>query len=125
SETLQERWEPAPFGPTPFYVGLGTTVALAGVAAAFGITAQDSKGDFERALADSSEANPANGPEVLALEDDFQSNRDMSNVFWIATAASAVTTTVLFFLTDFDGDESITLTPMADGGVSAGAVLRF
>ena len=42
----------------------------------------------------------------------------------IGAAGAALTSVVLYTLTDFEGDESLFLTPMADG-LSAGAVFRF
>lgn len=125
SEQLRERWEPAPLSPTPFYVSLASTAVFAGVATGFALSAQSTKRELEDLIVNSSPENPASGAETVQLEDDFDASKNAANLFWVATAAGAVTTSVLFFLTDFEGDESVYLTPMPSGGISAGATFRF
>ena len=121
---LQERWEPAPLSPVAFYTGLAATVVTAAAGTAFGIRALQKRNEFDDAVENTSASNPANGEELSAIEDSFRSARNTSNLFFAATAVSAITTTTLFFFTDFGDDPVLTITP-TQGGVAAAATLRF
>ncbi|MEO1483828.1 MAG: hypothetical protein AAFU77_17095, partial [Myxococcota bacterium] len=97
------RLNPPPVPTWGFYSVAGAALASAAVAGGFGLAARDAQGDFDQALANSSVENPASGPDVVALEDDFERNRDLSNVFWVTTGVFAVAAGVIYFFTDWDG----------------------
>lgn len=124
TRSLQERWDPSPVSPAVFYSGIAVTAATAAVGIAFGLRAIAARNDFEFAASNSSPENPANGAEIVALEDDFNRARTLSNTFFAASAASAVVTTTLFFFTDFGEDPVLTLSPTEEG-FQVGASLRF
>ncbi len=124
TRTLQERWEPAPVPQAVFFSGLAITVATAAAGVAFGVRAVQKRNDFEATAANSSPENPANGIELIELEDQFETARNISNAFFAASAASAVITTTLFFFTDFGEDPVLTVGPTSQG-LQVGATLRF
>lgn len=97
------RLNPPPIPTWGFYSVAGGALATAAVAAGFGIAAQDARGDFDQTLEDSSPDNPADGARVVELEDDFKSNRNLSNAFWISTGVFAVAAGVIYFFTDWEG----------------------
>jgi hypothetical protein len=78
--------------PAWFWTGVGLTVALATVATVFGVQTLQRRSDYE------------DKPTEQGYES-FTDRRLLSNVFWAASAAAGIGTTVLFFYTDFGDRE--------------------
>lgn len=78
---LSQKW---------FWIGAGTTAALATVAIVLGVQTLGLQSDYDE------------HPTKQGL-DDFKARRLATNVMWGLTAAAAAGSTVLFFYTDFGG----------------------
>lgn len=83
--------------PAVFYSALGATAAAALVGAGFGLRALGSRRDA-RAL------SPYDREAIEAANDDTARAALLADVFFGVAGALGVTTLVLYFLTDFDGD---------------------
>jgi len=97
--------------PALFFTGVGLTAASLAVAAGFGIRALSLQSDAEA-------RDPVDRPGIEALNDDRRRSALLGDVFWGVTGALGITTLVLFFLTDFDGDPEETAVRIGPGGVS-------
>lgn len=97
------RLNPPPIPTWGFYSVAGVALASAGAAAGFGVAALNKKTEFEGAVNNTSPESPANGAEVVAIEDSFNSRKSLSNAFWISTGVFAIAATVMAFFTDWDG----------------------
>ncbi len=84
--------------PGLFYGGLGVTGAAAIVGAGFGIRALILRGD-QRAV------NPLAFDEMARIRDDVKRSARIADVFFLTAGVFAVGTTVVYFLTDFGGEE--------------------
>jgi tetratricopeptide (TPR) repeat protein len=99
--------------PAVFYTGVGLTIAAGIVAAAFGGKALVERGRTED-LSSYDREGIARGNERA---------RDaalLSDVFLGVTGALAITTVVLFFLTDFDGDDAEARTAQTEARLRVG-----
>lgn len=85
--------------PAVFYTGVGLTVAAGIVAAAFGGKALAERGRTE-------ELSPFDREGIARGNERTREAALLSDVFLGVTGALAITTVVLFFLTDFDGDDA-------------------
>lgn len=97
------RLNPPPVPTWGFYSVAGTALVSASVATGFGVAALVSKDRFETTVAAGSADSPANGAEVVGFENDFRSQRNLSNAFWISTGVLAIATGVVYFFTDWEG----------------------
>ena len=86
--------------PALFYAGVGLTAATALTGAVFGIRALTIRSD-QRAV------NPLATDERLRLRSRAQDSARIADVFFISAGVLAVGTTVVFFLTDFGGDDAV------------------
>ena len=84
--------------PGLFYGGLGVTGVAAIVGAGFGIRALVLRGD-QRAV------NPLAFDEMAAIREDVKRSARIADVFFLTAGVFAVGTTVVYFLTDFGGEE--------------------
>lgn len=84
--------------PAVFYTGVGLTVAAGIVAAAFGGKALSERGRTE-------DLSPFDREGIARGNERARDAALLTDVFLGVTGALAITTVVLFFLTDFDGDE--------------------
>ena len=82
--------------PVFFWVGVGATVATAGAGAFFGLRALSLKSDAEQIDARIPRDEEADDIDNAAL---------LADIFFISSGLLAAGTVVLFFLTDWDGDE--------------------
>ena len=89
--------------PAVFYTGVGLTVAAGIVAAAFGGKALSERGRTE-------DLSPFDREGIARGNERARDAALLSDVFLGVTGALAITTVVLFFLTDFDGDDEATRT---------------
>lgn len=83
--------------PAVFFTGVGLTAAAGVLALGFGAKALASQGDAES-------INPLDRDAIEAANNDTKDAALLADIFIGVTGALAVTTLVLFFLTDFDGD---------------------
>ncbi len=97
------RLNPPPIPTWGFYSVAGLALASAGAAAGFGVAALNKKTEFEAAVNNTTPESPANGAEVVALENSFDSRKSLSNAFWISTGVFAIAASVIAFFTDWDG----------------------
>ncbi|MCB9633944.1 MAG: PEGA domain-containing protein [Sandaracinus sp.] len=84
--------------PAVFYTGVGLTVAAGIVGAAFGGMALAERGRTE-------DLSPYDREGIARGNSRASDSALLADVFFGITGALAVTTLVLFFLTDFDGDD--------------------
>lgn len=83
--------------PAVFFTGVGLTVATGALALGFGVKALRSRSDAE-------DLNPLDRDAIAAANADTKDTALLADIFMGVAGAFAVTTLVLFFLTDFDGD---------------------
>lgn len=83
--------------PAVFYSALGATAAAAVVGAGFGLRAMGSRRDAR-------DASPYDLAAIEAANDETARAALLADVFFGVAGALGVTTLVLYFLTDFDGD---------------------
>ena len=86
--------------PAVFFTGVGLTVAAGALALGFGAKALRSRSDAE-------DLNPLDRDAIEAANADTKDTALLADIFMGVTGALAVTTLVLFFLTDFDGDPEV------------------
>lgn len=84
--------------PGLFYGGLGLTGATAIVGAGFGIRALILRGDQR-------DVNPLAYDEMARIREDVKRSARIADVFFLTAGVLAVGTTVVYFLTDFSGEE--------------------
>lgn len=102
-EEMALRLNPPPIPTWGFYSVAAAAVASAGAATGFGVAALVSKNEFESEVESGTNDAPAQGSEVVDLQDQFNSRRDLSNAFWISTGVFAIAATVMAFFTDWEG----------------------
>lgn len=83
--------------PAVFYSALGLTLATAAAGGVFGVLALQSESDAEG-------ADPLDRSTIDEANDATSQRAAIADVFFGVAGALAVTTVVLGFLTDFDGD---------------------
>ena len=119
AQTTIEITETTGLDPTLFYVGLSATVVTAAVGTVFAFQVQS--------LHDDAEALPAVHPDRTQAQKDVQDAELVADIFFGATAVLAIGTTIIYFITDWDGDEKppaesnamdVTLAPMAGPGLA-------
>lgn len=105
--------------PAVFYTGVGLTAASLAVGLVFGGVALGNKSSAEA-------LNPYDYDGIAAANDETANAALIADIFFITAAALGVTTVVLYFLTDFDGDaedrEEAALTPAVAVGPGFGSV---
>lgn len=106
AQTTIEVTETTGLDPTLFYAGLSGTVVTAVVGTIFAFRVQDLHADAE--------ALPAVHPDRRQAKKDVQDAELIADIFFGATAVLAIGTTIVYFITDWDGAER----PPADGAAA-------
>ncbi|RLB52496.1 MAG: hypothetical protein DRJ42_14715 [Deltaproteobacteria bacterium] len=106
--------------PALFYTGVGLTAASLAAGLAFGAVALGNKSTAES-------LNPYDYDAIVAANNATADAALLADIFFITAAVLGVTTVVLYFLTDFDGDpeehaDERTFTPVVAIGPDLGAV---
>jgi hypothetical protein len=99
--------------PAVFYTGVGLTVAAGIVAAAFGGKALAERGRTE-------DLSPYDREGIARGNERARDAALLGDVFLGVTGALAITTVVLFFLTDFDGDDAEARTERTEARLRVG-----